>query len=218
MGSHNVKTGNMAQVWLLLRDMGIGLGRQTGHDVWICGDCPFKSNSGCYVAPMGPSSVWRTYQAGKYPQLPWSELPSVLAGRVVRLGAYGDPAFLPIGLLQALTSAADGHTGYTHAWRHVSPDYSAYLMASCDRPEDAPQARQMGYRTFTLTVSADAPKVLPGIGILCPASEQAGKRTTCAACGLCDGSRGPQDRRAHIYIPVHGYQAKVASQAIAARV
>jgi len=179
----------------------------------ICGDCPFAGGKGCYVAPMGPSSVWRKYQAGGSPRLPWSALPGVLAGRMVRLGAYGDPAFLPIELLESLTAGAAGWTGYTHAWRACQPAYQRYLMASCETPYQAAVARNAGWRTFSMAPAYESARVLP-YGILCPASEPAGKRTTCAQCGLCDGSRGPGDRRANIYIPVHGYQRKAADRAI----
>jgi hypothetical protein len=89
-------------------------------------------------------------------------------------------AILP--LFRTTMDCVAGHTGYTHQWR-ASPEYADILMASCD---SVAEANMLGFRTF---------RVAPATGlmkekreILCPASKQAGKKTTCAECRACDGT------------------------------
>ncbi len=102
-------------------------------------------------------------------------------------------------------------TGYTHQWiTAAAQPLRSLVMASVDSPVQRDIAKLLGWRTFR-TKHASAP-VLPG-EIVCPASEEAGKRTTCARCGLCDGSRtvlnpdrsrAREDNRKDIVINVHG--------------
>ena len=40
----------------------------------------------------------------------------------MRLGAYGDPAALPVALLQKLTVHAPNHTSYSHQWEDASDE------------------------------------------------------------------------------------------------
>ena len=77
-------------------------------------------------------------------------------------------------------------------------------MASVDTIEEREEAKKAGWRTFRVAEKFTGEDiVLPG-EILCPASEEAGKRTTCDKCGLCAGlSRKAKD----IMIPVHGSKA-----------
>jgi hypothetical protein len=122
-----------------------------------------------------------------------------IAGSMLRLGSYGDPAAIPHDVWTTLLARVAGHTGYTHQWR-AFPEYADILMASCDSAADRVQARVLGFRTF---------RVAPATGwtkerreILCPASEQAGKKTTCAECGACGGTSSRA--RCDIMIPAHG--------------
>lgn len=203
MDSKNEKTGNMIQTWIMRRDMHPVDAVKTGADVDICGNCPHRGTS-CYVqVGKAPASIWRAYQRGAYQFLPISEYSEVFKGRAVRLGAYGDPAFMPFDVLSALSEAAtDGRTGYTHQWR-TTPALREFVMASCDTPAEMFEARANGWRTFRVSTNAT-----PLVGeILCPASEEAGKRTTCIDCQLCDGKFDGADRRKTIMIPVHGLGA-----------
>ena len=65
--SSNPKTGRMVQSWILREDMHPVEALKTGADASICGQCPHRPDAdgrrSCYVNPMGPASVWRTYRA-----------------------------------------------------------------------------------------------------------------------------------------------------------
>jgi hypothetical protein len=76
------------------------------------------------------SNVWRTYhrvplangkQRSGYPEARQDELSAIFAGRLVRLGSYGDPAAVPVWVWQAVMKQADGGTGYTHQWKDAAP-------------------------------------------------------------------------------------------------
>lgn len=204
--STNDKTGAMLQVWILdvrhdpLQTVRMGL------DSSICGDCVHRGALGkrsCYVrldtAPLG---VWRAWKRGRYPYLPKSRYADVFSGRVVRWGAYGDPAFIPLDIVRWVSFFAAGWTGYTHQWR--GPEVQAfreYVMASVDTEAERISANGAGWRTFRVRSEQDAH--MPG-EITCPASNEAGHRTTCARCGLCDGKRVATDARKDINIVVHG--------------
>ena len=73
-------------------------------------------------------------------------------------------------------------------------------MASVDTLQEDTSAKAKGWRTFYVT---DPDQPLPMIegSILCPASEEAGKRTTCERCGLCEGA-GKSAKS--VFIPGHG--------------
>ena len=76
-------------------------------------------------------------------------------------------------------------------------------MASVESLEDAALAQSMGWRTFRV----DAKDSLPIKGeALCPASDEAGNKLTCAECLACAGSDG---RRGNVMIPVHGSASRI---------
>ena len=92
-------------------------------------------------------------------------------------------------------------TGYTHQWRlPMASDFARLTMASVHSLEERTQAKAQGFRTFRII--GDVRDLGKG-EILCPASKEAGARTTCAACGLCDGSTGENDKRKDIAIVAH---------------
>ncbi len=65
LNSTNKKTGNMAQLWILHKDIPPHIAQKTGDDNAICGDCPIKKE--CYVLTFqGPLSVWNAYKRGTY--------------------------------------------------------------------------------------------------------------------------------------------------------
>lgn len=204
--SKNPKTGPMAQLWILRADISPLAAIKRGSDSAICGDCVWRGdkgkNRGCYVTvPNAPTAIWNKYKRGGYRELRSESVALLLRanGIRLRLGAYGDPGALPVWLLHNLTSVIAGHTGYTHAWRY-RPELAPFVVASADTPADVASARALGFRTFR-TRTPEQP-LLAG-EIACPASEEAGKRTTCDRCNLCDGSR-ENERRKSVAIIAHG--------------
>jgi len=199
-GSRNEKTGTMDQLYIL-PDTGQTPAQAwaSGHYASVCGGCTHHVHNTCYVVRVqGSRAVYAKYQRGGYPQLDPATLPKA---NPLRLGADGDPAAVPAPILRALVAERQ-HTGYTHQWLD-HPELRDLCMASCDTLAQASAARAQGWRVF-LTRDAVTTQ-LPGF-ILCPASVEAGKRTTCAQCRLCNGAQSA-DRRAHIYIPLHGAKA-----------
>ena len=68
LNSTNKKTGNMAQLWILHKDIPPHIAQKTGDDDAVCGDCPIKKE--CYVLTFqGPLSVWNAYKRGSYVKL-----------------------------------------------------------------------------------------------------------------------------------------------------
>lgn len=207
--SNNPKTGRMAQLWILRADMSPLEAIDKRADYSVCGDCKLRGNGSkdraCYVSMKNaPLAVYRAYARGVYPTMDPSDVASYLAAQnlPIRFGAYGEPTALPVYVLNEL-SVGTTFTGYTHQWNapNVARLYSHLLMASVDTTCEASRATSNGWRTFR-TRLADAP-LLSG-EIMCPASDEMNHRTTCADCALCDGTRGPQDRRRNIAIIVHG--------------
>lgn len=196
--SDNRKTGDMIQVWILVKSCDPVEAIKTGLDRLICGDCRHRGDGrggsrSCYVvANHAPLGIWKAWKSGAYLTLPSV---SVFAGRKVRFGAYGDPTWLPLSLALAIAGVASGHTGYTHQWRKPSlQGWKQILMASVDTTAERVIARSMGWSTFRVTPDLDH----HSMETLC-ASERVG--TPCSDCLACAGSRGGQ--RA-VFIPAHG--------------
>lgn len=198
--SHNPKTGPMAQLWILHQDEAPHKAVKSGADASVCGDCPAR-NKWCYVQTFqGPRSVWAAWKRGSYP--PYD--PLLLQGKALRLGAYGDPAALPLSVLKEVTKDVDMYTGYTHAWKYCDDGYKHFCMASCDSREDAEDAISRGWRTFRVTVEA-GDKSLPN-EIICPASDEADQLLTCITCKTCDGNR--RGLKSNVVIKAHGNRTK----------
>lgn len=210
--SANDKTGDMVQVWILHRNISPLAAVRTGRDNRICGDCKHRGvrrmlangrykviGRRCYVqVDKAPSGIWKCYRRNGYRKADVSEYSSLFAGRKVRFGAYGDPAYMPLAIVEAIAAVAAGWTGYTHQWLDAAHHgLSSYVMASVDGDETAPE----GWRYFRCRSASDL-AMLPG-EIRCPASSEGGKRTTCTDCRLCDGSKGETDRRKSIVILDH---------------
>lgn len=211
--SRNAKTGNLIQTWILRSDIAPHDAIHTGADESICGACPHRGeiidgkNVGrsCYVTThQAPLSVYKTARAGKYPALTLEESRAVFAGRNIRLGAYGDPGAVPFDVWESVLSDAARGTGYTHQWKQADSRFARYCMASADNAAEAQAAQALGYRTFRVGTPAES---MARGEFLCPASEQAGKKTDCATCLACGGTSSPN--RASVFIPAHGAIAKV---------
>jgi len=199
--SRNEKTGALAQLWIMRADVAPHVATKDGRDASVCGDCVHRPANGgaCYVrVDQGPRSAWQAWSDGKVPYLTPLAAGAALAiavkvGRIagIRLGAYGDPAALPVAVARDLTLAVRAvngvTTGYTHQWKTTSPEWAGYVMASADSATDQVDARAMGYRSFRV-VTNDAPDTGAVKGVSCPASKEAGYLKTCATCGLCNGA------------------------------
>jgi len=204
----NRKTGDMIQTWILPQNMRPTDAVEGGDDASICGDCPHRKIDGkrtCYVnVGQAPLQVWKSYKAGKYPWLP--ELSCITEGRHIRFGAYGDPAAVPSHVWLHLKRHAKGWTGYTHQWRSCDDNLKELCMASVDNEWETRIARQLGWRTFRCR--AEGEPLMEG-EIMCPASDEAGKKTTCNKCLLCAGRfSGKSNKIPDISIVVHGRGAR----------
>jgi len=198
--SSNPKTGAMAQLWILHQDEAPHHAVKSGKDASVCGDCPAR-NKWCYVqAFQGPRSVWAAWKRGSYP--PYD--PLLLQGKALRLGAYGDPAALPLSTLKEITKDVDMYTGYTHAWKYCDDRYQHFCMASCDSMEDGRAAAERGWRSFRVS-EVEGDKSLPN-EVICPASDEANHLLTCIACRTCDGGR--RGLRSNVVIKAHGNRTK----------
>jgi len=198
--STNRKTGPMAQLWILDATTEPHVAVKTGEDESVCGDCPAR-NKWCYVTTFqGPLSIYRTWKRGGYQQYDRE----LLRGIVLRFGAYGDPAAVPIGRLEEIGGIVSRFTGYTHQWKRCDRKLRHLCMASVDTVSDQREAAASGWRTFRVS-SPDSPR-LRGESI-CPASEEAGHKINCYDCGACDGRRRPKVK-SHIVIQAHGAKTK----------
>jgi hypothetical protein len=203
--STNEKTGAMVQTFILRADMRPLDAARLGYDYSICGHCPHRptTDGSCYVN-IGRSveSVYGAFTRGRYavPHVDYdvSILPELFADSIFRLGSYGDPAAAPFRIWAHATALVRARNGYTHQWREFSA-FAALCMASVDSEAQAAEARAAGWRTFRVR-AATAPAMAGEIA--CPASEEAGKRTTCADCRACGGTSAKA--RVSIVIAAHG--------------
>jgi hypothetical protein len=194
-GSDNAKTGAIVQSFIIRADVAPVEALKTGADESICGDCPHRpllakqnGQAPCYVN-VGRSvrSVYEAYRRGRYTKADPATIARALAGKIVRLGTYGDPAAAPVTMWVQITRYAAGRRGYTHQWQRPDFDAAAWaplVMASADSIDEAARANLLGMRVFRVSIGVD---VQPGEAS-CPASAEAGKRSTCAKCTLCAGT------------------------------
>jgi hypothetical protein len=213
--SRNEKTGGgLVQTWIIREDVSPVEAVNSGADASICGTCPHRGtvvdgkNQGrsCYVTVFqAPLNVWKSYHRGVYGSavLEGSALVEAFAGKLVRLGAYGDPAAVPAEVWASVMGAAKGGTGYTHQWRKARA-LQAWCMASCDTAEERAEANAMGWRTFRVRAAGEPVQARE---VVCPASAEAGYKTTCSACKACGGHSAKA--RADIVIAAHGAASKV---------
>jgi hypothetical protein len=223
--TRNRKTGDMVQTYILHADIDPITANRTGADFAICGDCPHRGTAHdgdkgtatdrtCYVTlAHGPRSVYAAFKRGVYDTVTGhAAIKEIGAGRMVRIGTYGDGAAVPSYIWDSLCEDAAGWTAYTHqnGVDGAATDPKRF-MTSADSKAEASAAWAMGQRTFR--VISDVSDVVPGKEILCPASEEMGKRTTCDTCGLCAGAA---IKAKSIAIVAHGTSAKKAKALVAA--
>jgi hypothetical protein len=134
MSSSNIKTGNIVSTWILQKELEPHIAVKEGKDTITCGSCPLASGNGCYVTThQAPLGVYRAWKRGNYSS-DYAKFLKSLEGRKVRLGAYGDPSYIPLGILDDISKNCEDTVGYTHQWsnRNFDGRYLKYLMASVD--------------------------------------------------------------------------------------
>lgn len=208
----NTKTGDMIQTWILRRDVSPIVAINNGSDISVCGSCPLRGiiqdntnrMRGCYVkVSNAPRAVWQSYQNGNYPKYNAKNHLALFDGRKLRLGAYGDPVASPLNVWKPLMRVSSGWSGYTHQWRDRRfSRWSKYIMASTHTIDENKEAQERGFRWFR---SGD---VIGDGEMLCPASEEAGKRLTCATCLACSGGASS---KVSVFIPGHGAPSVISS-------
>jgi hypothetical protein len=227
-GSKNSKTGAMHQLWILREDIYPLDAVNLREDTAICGDCKHRKDAitgkrSCYVSIVygGPAAVYRSYKNGKYAEQPVNALAQHIRSPV-RIGAYGDPAAVPQQIMQSImqqiSTANQSWTAYTHQWPQPKFNYlREFCMASVDNESEHALAAANGWRTFLTreTNKSNSSNLihLPTRNksiflnsqrlVNCPASKEAGARTTCASCTLCNGKQSPSDKRASVWINLH---------------
>ena len=216
LASGNIKTGDMLQTWILCQDVNPIEASRTGQDASICGTCPhmgkpvdkatgWAESRSCYVNLLhGPLGIWKAYRNGSYPKATPAQLEALATDRMIRVGSYGDPAAVPVSVWQALVRHAKGWTAYTHADKNPLPNM---LMTSADTLGQAESAWERGERTFRVVSSVQ--ELIKGKESLCPASEEAGRRSTCESCRLCNGALS---KAKSIAIVAHGNGKKHINQ------
>jgi hypothetical protein len=216
-GSRNSKTGDMVQTFILDATKDPLEASRSGSDKSVCGNCPHMgtpndntkggaTKRSCYVtlahAPLGK---YKAFKRGMYPTVSGHKAIAELGrDQTVRLGTFGDPAAVPQYIWDSLISDAAGHTAYTHGSINPSP---STIMTSADTKEAAFKAWSKDERTFR--VIADVSDVLKGKEILCPASEEAGRKATCKTCKLCSGAG---IKAKSIAIVAHGTSKRYAKE------
>jgi hypothetical protein len=192
--SKNDKTGAIVQTFIIRSDIDPVKALQTGDDASVCGQCEHRpklakknGKAPCYVqVAKSVLSVYNAYRRGRYVKADPATIAAALAGKIVRIGTYGDGAAAPVSLWQTLTQYTADHVGYTHQWQRAGFDHfgwSSLVMASADTAEQALEAQALSYRTFRVSIGLDK----RAGEISCPASAESGKKTTCDNCMLCAG-------------------------------
>ena len=219
--STNSKTGNMVQTFILSDEFDPLTASRTGADESICGACPHRGTPNdndkgqatdrtCYVtlahAPLGK---YKALKKGVYGNsvATRQEIVAFGSGKGVRLGTYGDPCAVPNSIWQSLTSRAEYQTAYTHG--AVNP-WPQGIMSSADSASQAQDMWDKGERTFR--VVASVADIIKGKEILCPASQEAGRKATCATCKLCGGA---SIKAKSVAIPAHGTSKRKAKELLA---
>ena len=194
--SGNRKTGVMLQTYMLRRDMTPMDATRIGADSSACGDCQLrhitvkkvlaetgKRTARCYVKPHWLTRTWTSWYTGRVYSISPKELGKIIDYLYipVRQGAYGDPAAIPLSVWDALNTSSKG-TSYSHQWKTV--DIKKYAMASVSNLQEAKEAQSKGWRTYRVDIEQAGPQANE---IMCPAEPRG---VTCAACGLCNGTRG----------------------------
>jgi len=201
--TENVKTGNLIQIWILRPDIPPLLATKIGEDYSICGDCKHRHFGSCYVnLAHGPEHVFKAYHRQRYVKLSSDNI-SLFNKRHLRIGAYGDPACVPIEIWDKLCNISHAYTGYTHQWKKCNQALKNYCMASADTIREYYQARELGWRTFRIRTN----DIILSDEFICPASTEKEHKITCEQCMACMGTFINKSKCPTI--KVHGVDFKV---------
>jgi len=171
-----------------------------------CMDCPMRVYGKCYTHKFTQARGFLSMLRSIIKEFPtWDSLPElsseiesklveISTDRYVRFGTYGEPVLHGFGLVDSIARVAKTWTGYTHQWRRY-PHFAEFFMASTHTPAMEAKAREEGWRSFASLSSPTTEFVN------CPASKEAGFKTSCDKCGLCSGQTGKG--RKSIYILEH---------------
>lgn len=194
--SANRKTGVMIQSWILDTSSIPTEAVKTGTDASICGDCPLRGKT-CYVNLVGVNGIWRGLDS--LPVVTDSTLGYIrrYSGLGLRLGAYGDPAMVPLDVWKPLIESVRFSLGYTHQWRTCDQEWRNYCQASVESVEDMQEANRMGWSTYRVRMKGD-PKQ-PGETVCI---NQTDPYIKCSTCQLCSGKK-------NIVADVHGTAFKI---------
>jgi hypothetical protein len=197
----NRKIGRMLQLWIIPAISPIDAVR-SGQDAAVCGDCRHRGDGHghrrtCYVEWWrSVANIWQGHihaekvgpeQAGR-----------LIAGLQLRIGAYGDPAAVPMAVWRPMLEQAGGWTAYTHQWRrlfNVREAWMPWCMASVDSLEEEHLAHEAGWRTFRVR---PVDGVVTSREVICPHET---KGVQCDSCALCQGR---QVGAKSIVVTVHG--------------
>lgn len=221
----NRKTGAMLQTWIIRADVDTIQAIASGADSSVCGQCPARGPTAsetvgapgiyrersCYVnIGQAPLAVFSAAMRGSYRLLAHDDAADLGAGRMVRLGSYGDPAAVPVDVWRAVLSRSIGHTGYSHQWRNpIAAPLREFCMASVDTLAEAREARALCWRTFRVRLAGDP---IADREHECPAAAESGAKLQCVDCLACGGADG---LRGSPTIIVHGPMARRFSANIA---
>lgn len=174
------------------------------NDKENCLDCPYSYNAGngkCYThkgnSRVGLSSMIRRLSKlniTEFNNEKWNEFLNICTAfktKFIRFGVYGEPIFLTIKQIEDLTHNKKW-SGYTHQWFNKH-EYKKYFMASVHTSDEGTIAENMGWRFFM------AGKEESKRSVNCPASKEAGKKSNCQTCVLCNGFNSKK----HIWIAQH---------------
>lgn len=195
----NAKTGDVVQVWILRADIAPNVATKTGDDVSICGNCPHRHFLGgiCYVLVFqAPLQVYKSFRRGSYRTGQPAADRGAYKQRRIRLGAYGDPAAVPVSVWREWFGDTLGVVGYTHQASHANfdPAITDFCMISADTPQQARRYHARGLATYRMLKPGQSE--LPGEA---PCPSDTGIK--CADCMRCDGKHGS------FTIPAHGARA-----------
>jgi len=230
VGGLNKKTVGMVETYILTHAHDPHEAAVRGEDVSICGGCPQRlflarqesarrkaeGNTDpvamCYVMQArGPRRAWEAWIEGRAQPMDLGVLARL---QPVRMGTYGDPCAVPFDVwAPLLTTEGARWTGYTHQWRSpfVGTEWQALVMASVDSPKLQRKAAAAGWRTFRARRWVDGEPEPIGKGEhTCPASREAGGKTTCIMCNKCGGTSTPGK---HVVIIDHGFSSRAAWKA-----
>lgn len=192
--SQNKKTGPVIQSYIL-KDGELPTEYRRKGAFGICGNCPIKD--ACYVGNYYLNNIYDGSQrdVDHFPL-------ALLKGRVLRLGAYGDPAAVPFSVWNRLVKYTSGFTGYTHQWQYCDQDFRKLTMASVESLDQAKEAWDLGWQTYRVGLPDEEPSEDE---IYCPHyTFDFEPKIQCLQCQLCSGTSGGVAYKKGIFVNVHG--------------